>query len=221
MTTTTDCRRTTFGGLTIDHDDSVLEPRDWTLLQSAWAAEMLGRIPAGPVLELCCGAGHIGLEAVRRSDVALVQVDVSESACDFARRNGLSAGLAERVEVRCVDLATLRTSAERFAMVLADPPYVPSEQVHGYPADPLLAIDGGSDGLSLLRECVAVIDAVLLDGGVALVQVAGATQAMDLAPLLPDTLGITEIREHDTERAVLALEHRTSASGPRRTTGDR
>ena len=221
MTTTTDCRRTTFGGLTIDHDDTVLEPRDWTLLQSEWAAELLPRVPNGPVLELCCGAGHIGLEAIRGSHVELVQIDVSGSACDFARRNALAAGLADRVEVRCVDLATLRDSTERFALVLADPPYLPSDQVHGHPADPLLAIDGGSDGLSLLRQCVDVIDAVLLDGGAALVQVAGAAQAMDLAPLLPDTLGITEIREHDTQRAVLALERNASATSPRRSEGDR
>lgn len=221
MTTTTEHRRTTFGGLTIDHDDTVLEPRSWTLLQSDWAAELLARVPQGPVLELCCGAGHIGLEAVRRSQVDLVQVDVCESACAFARRNALTAGLADRVEVRCVDLATLRSSTQRFPMVLADPPYVRSDQVHAHPDDPLRAIDGGSDGLSLLRQCVDVIDAVLLDGGAALVQVAGATQAMDLALLLPDTLGITEIREHDPQRAVLALERGASGTDHRRPEGDR
>ena len=218
---TTDQRRTTFGGLTIDHDDTVLEPRAWTLLQSEWAAELLTRVPQGPVLELCCGAGHIGLEAVRRSPVELVQVDVCESACEFARRNALTAGLADRVEVRCADLATLRSSTQRFPMVLADPPYVPSDQVHDHPGDPLRAIDGGSDGLSLLRQCVDVVDVVLLDGGVALVQVAGAAQAMDLALQLPDTLGITEIREHDPHRAVLALERGARGSNPRRPEGDR
>ena len=173
------------------------------------------------MLELCCGAGHIGLEVIRRAHVDLVQVDVSESACGFAHRNAVTAGLADRVEVRCVDLATLRASSERFPMVLADPPYVPTEQVHGYPADPHLAINGGSDGLSLLRQCVEVIDAVLVDGGAALVQVAGLTQAMDLAPLLPDTLGIGEIREHDSQRAVLALERRAPTTRPRRFRGDR
>ncbi len=219
--TTTECRRTTFGGLTIDYDDTVLEPRDWTLLQSDWAVELMGRVPAGPVLELCCGAGHIGLEAVRRGSRRLVQVDVCATACDFALRNAESAGLADRVEVRCTDLTALTAAGgtpERYPLVLADPPYLPSDRISTYPTDPELAVDGGSDGLALLRRCIEVIDAVLLDGGTALVQVAGIAQAMDLAPLLGDRLGIAEIREHDPQRAVLAIERTTVT---RRPGGDR
>ena len=212
--TTTERRRTTFGGLTIDYDDTVLEPRAWTLLQSDWAAELLGRVPAGPVLELCCGAGHIGLEAVRRASRRLVQVDVCATACDFALRNAETAGVADRVEVRCADLTDVAATQERYALVLADPPYLPSDQIGTFPADPTLAIDGGPDGLALLRRCIDVIDAVLLDGGVGLVQVAGIAQAMDLAPLLGDSLCMAEIREHDPERAVLAIERTTLSRRP-------
>ena len=215
MTTTTECRTTTFGGLTITHDDTVLEPRGWTLLQSDWAAELAAQLPPGPMLELCCGAGHIGLEAARRSDRDLVQVDVSETACDFARANALAAGLAARVQVQCTDLHSLRESAQRFPLVLADPPYVPSEQVHDHPSDPRHAIDGGPDGLSLLRECIEVIDAALVDQGVALVQVAGVPQAMDLAPLLGVGLAVAEVREHDPRRAVVALERTGARRRPR------
>ncbi len=205
MTTTTECRRTTFGGLTIDYDDTVLEPRSWTMLQSDWAVELAAAVPRGQMLELCSGAGHIGLEVVRRSALDLVQVDVCESACGFARRNAASAGLADRVEVRCIDLVELTGSTERYPVVLADPPYLPTDEVSTFPADPLRAIDGGPDGLALLRRCVEVIDVVLHDDGVALVQVAGAAQASDLAPLLPERLRIDEVREHDPRRAVLAL----------------
>lgn len=221
MTTTTECRRTTFGGLTIDHDDTVLEPRTWTLLQSDWAVDLSAAVPDGPVLELCCGVGHIGLEAVRRAARPLVQVDVCESACEFARRNALAAGLADRVEIRCADLADLRSSDERYPLVLADPPYLRSDRVHDHPSDPLRAIDGGPDGLALLRQCLDVIDAVLLDDGAALVQVAGMDQAMDLGPLLAETLHIAEVREHDPHRAVLLVERRPSTTMPRRPRGDR
>ena len=212
--TTTECRRTTFGGLTIDYDATVLEPRDWTLLQSDWAAELMGRVPAGPMLELCCGAGHIGLEAVRRASRRLVQVDVCATACDFALRNAESAGLTDRVEVRCADLTEVAATNEHYPLVLADPPYLPSDRIGTIPEDPTLAVDGGPDGLALLRRCIDVIDAVLLDGGVGLVQVAGIAQAMDLAPLLGDGLGIAEIREHDPQRAVLAIERTTLTRRP-------
>ena len=48
-----------FGPVDIRHDDEVLEPRPWTIAQAEWASEL----PAGPMLELGCGAGHIGLAA--------------------------------------------------------------------------------------------------------------------------------------------------------------
>ncbi|MEN3273049.1 MAG: hypothetical protein V7636_1810, partial [Actinomycetota bacterium] len=52
---------TSFGGLEIAFDDGVLTPRPWTIEQSQWAIELLHALPDGPVLELCCGAGQIGL----------------------------------------------------------------------------------------------------------------------------------------------------------------
>ena len=59
--------RMAFGGLTIAYDDRVLRPREWTTAQSDWAAELMVTAPGGPVLELCSGAGHIGLLAVAAS----------------------------------------------------------------------------------------------------------------------------------------------------------
>ena len=54
-----------FGMLTISFDDRVLRPREWTAAQSEWAAEIARTAPDGTMLELCAGAGHIGLLAAR------------------------------------------------------------------------------------------------------------------------------------------------------------
>ena len=89
-----------FGGLTITFDDRVLRPRDWTLAQSTWAAELLATAPAGPVLELFAGVGHIGLAAVASTDRELVMVDLNPAAVELARCNIDTAGLASRVTVR-------------------------------------------------------------------------------------------------------------------------
>ena len=66
-----------FGGLSIRYDERVLEPRPWTTSQSRWAAELLRDTPPGPLLELCAGAGHIGLLAVAYQPRDLVMVDIS------------------------------------------------------------------------------------------------------------------------------------------------
>ncbi|NLE98960.1 MAG: methyltransferase, partial [Propionibacterium sp.] len=69
-----------FDPLQIEYDERVLAPRPWTRMQSEWAAEIALRAPDGPVLELCSGAGHIGLEAARLSGRALVCVDQNPAA---------------------------------------------------------------------------------------------------------------------------------------------
>ena len=67
--------RLTFGPVDIVFDESVLVPRPWTIAQSAWARQLIESVPAGDVLELCSGAGHIGLAAVHGTGRHLVQVD--------------------------------------------------------------------------------------------------------------------------------------------------
>ena len=91
---------TDFGGLSIAYDDRVLTPRRWTAMQSYWAAELLRDSPPGRVLELCAGAGHIGLLTVALAPRDLVMVDVNPHACDFARRNADANRLVASVDVR-------------------------------------------------------------------------------------------------------------------------
>src|SRR4051812_33989968 len=94
-----------FGNLSIEYDDRILEPRTWTVLQAEWAADLLEDAPPGPVLELCSGAGHIGLLTISRQPRPLVCVDDSAAAGHFARHNAASAGLGHLVDVRESDLA--------------------------------------------------------------------------------------------------------------------
>ncbi|MCW2819064.1 MAG: methyltransferase small, partial [Marmoricola sp.] len=93
-------RSTDFGGLTIRSDERLLEPRDWTTMQSRWAADLLVDLPEGPVLEVCSGAGQIGLLAVVDSQRRLVCVDVEPVASAYTLENAAAAGLADRVETR-------------------------------------------------------------------------------------------------------------------------
>ncbi|MDN6412130.1 MAG: methyltransferase, partial [Yaniella sp.] len=90
----------TFAGLIISYDHRVLEPRPWTEAQSSWAAELLAQAPAGPVLELCAGVGHIGLAAVQDSHRDLVMVDFNPITEHFVQHNAVVNNMAERIEFR-------------------------------------------------------------------------------------------------------------------------
>lgn len=166
-----------FGTVTIEYDDRVLRPRAWTELQSRWAAELLADAPAGPVLELCSGAGHIGLLTAALTGRDLVAVDLNPAACYFTALNAEGADLAARVEVREGRLEEQVGAGELFALAAADPPWVTSAEVGRFPEDPLLAIDGGDDGLAVARACVAACTGHVVPGGSLLLQLGTAAQA--------------------------------------------
>jgi methylase of polypeptide subunit release factors len=222
-------RRVRFEGLDIEYSDEVLEPRAWTGVQSSWAAKLLTDdvVPPGPVLELCSGAGHIGLAAVAATSRRLVQVDLSRTACRMARRNAVRARMTHRVDVRCGDMTSVLLPHERFSLVIADPPYVTSASVGDHPDDPVLAIDGGADGLDLLERVLVVSAGALADRGVALVQARGRRQLAELARRaehIDSPLGLVDVREVDDRRAIglWALEPaRPSSDSPRTERRDR
>jgi HemK-like putative methylase len=169
--------QTDFGGLTISYDESVLPPRRWTSMQSIWAAGLLRNSPPGRLLELCAGAGQIGLLAVAMEPRELLMVDLNPRACEIARSNAAANGLVAPVDVRHGDLQDVIRADEKFVGVIADPPWVPSAQTGRFPADPLHAIDGGHDGLDVVRSCLQVISRHLAVGGWALLQLGTEAQA--------------------------------------------
>ncbi len=198
-----------FGPLVVTFDDSVLRPRPWTMLQASWTAELADDGRPGTILELCSGVGHIGQAAAVLTGRAVVQVDVDRHACDLAERNAAANGVGARVDVRCGDLDAVLEDGERFALVLADPPYVPQDEVDALPDDPDQAIDGGRDGLELLRRCVAVAGAHVEPDGAVLVQTLGREQVERLAPEVAAAgLELVEVRSEDERRAIAHLRPR-------------
>jgi release factor glutamine methyltransferase len=189
-------RSCSFGPLTIPYDGRVLAPRPWTLLQSEWAAELSPRLPPGPILELCAGAGHIGLVAAKLTGRPLVQVECDPVAAAFATRNAHAAAVHD-VEIRIAPLHTSVFPGEAYPLILADPPYLPIADLDRFPDDPRRAIDGGTDGLMFLRQCIAIAAQHLARDGAMLLQVRGRAQAQQL--------GDFEVRAHDDERAVALL----------------
>lgn len=194
-----------FGGLDIAFDDRVLEPRPWTLAQSQWSADLVRLGPPGPVLELFAGVGHIGLAAVAATTRELVLVDLNPAACELARRNVEAAGLTDRVEVREGRIDEVVGPDELFALIIADPPWVPSDGIGEFPDDPAIAIDGGGDGLDLARTASSVIDRHLAVGGSAVLQIGTTRQAEQVGLHLRDVIGsdlrLGEVRP--CERGVL------------------
>ncbi|MCW2758669.1 MAG: methyltransferase [Nocardioidaceae bacterium] len=218
MTATDDTLHTTtpvqetidFGGLTIAFDERILRPRAWTVAQSSWAAELMVPAPSGPVLELCSGAGHIGLASVASNDRELVCVDLDVTAVEYCLANARAAGLSDRVEVRFGRLEHVLEDAERFPVIIADPPWVPAADTGRFPEDPLVAIDGGDDGLDVARACLEIVERHLAPGGSAVLQI-GTVHQMDELAHWAHRRGRVRATEHRSfgERGVLVRFNRT------------
>jgi release factor glutamine methyltransferase len=191
----------------VDYDERVLTPRSWTLAQSRWAADLAVNAGPGPLLELCAGAGQIGLAAAVLADRDLCQVEADPVAAGFAAENAVRAGWADRVDVRVAPLEFALRPGELFPLVLADPPYLPSAEVSDWPGDPVLAIDGGADGLEVTGRVLALARDHLVEGGHLLLQTAGAAQAADVLelPACHAYFATGDMRSVDDRRAILHL----------------
>lgn len=202
-----------FGPIDVAFDDRVLRPRPWTLAQAEWAAELSA---GATILELGCGAGHIGLAAAALAGARVVQVDREAAACRWAARNAEANGLEHLAEQRCGRVENVLAEGEQFRVVIADPPYVPTGEAALYPRDPPGAIDGGPDGLHAVRSFLTTVAGHVDSAGSVVLQLRGLRQVAQLESWLAHpaspALVVAEARAYGDLRALARLEIGRTAS---------
>ena len=158
--------RREFFGRPFRVDPRVLVPRPETelLVEAALVA-----LPAGGrALDLCTGSGCVAASlALDREGARVVATDLSEDALALAREN--AAALGAVVEFATGDLWAAVHGAEPFDVIASNPPYIPTNELAGLSREvrrePCIALDGGSDGLSILRRIVEGAPSRLRPGG--------------------------------------------------------
>ena len=148
-----------FAGLRIAVEPGVFVPRRRTELILRQA--LVFAPPQPVVVELCCGSAALGLVlASTLQQVELYATDIDPAAVRCARRN--LAGLTGSAEVLEGDLyePLPQSLAGQVDLLLANAPYVPTGSIELLPPEarlyePRLALDGGVDGLDLLRRIIA------------------------------------------------------------------
>jgi release factor glutamine methyltransferase len=191
-----------FCGLRIDVDPGVFVPRRRTEFLVAQAAALAR--PGEPIVDLCCGAGAIAAALAATVDRAEVHAaDIDPAAVRCARRN--VPGPVYQGDLYAPLPARLRGRA---GILVANVPYVPTGEIAYLPPEarahePLVALDGGPDGLDVLRRVAAGAPGWLAPGGHLLVE-AGQRQAPAAAAAFAAS-GLTPrvARSADTDATVV------------------
>ena len=170
---------TTFGGRRLRIDPGVYVPRPQSEELARRAAAVLPS--GGRLLDLGTGSGAVAaVVADRVPGAVVIGGDRDPAAARCARANGVATVIA--------DLAAAPVRPGSIDVVVAVAPYVPTDAIRLLPPDvqrhePRLALDGGADGLDLVRAVARTAAGALRPGGWLLVEL-GADQDAHLAPTL-------------------------------------
>ena len=182
-----------FWSLPFTVNPAVLIPRPDT---EVLVEEALQRLSGpGRILDVGTGSGAIAIAiAHERPEAKVEAVDLSPAALAVARGNAEANGVAERMTFSLGDLRQLQGAG--YDLVVSNPPYIPSAELAGLMPEvrefePLLALDGGNDGLSAYRLLAAQAGTLLKPGGWLLLEV-GIGQAEAVTELL-QVAGLVEI----------------------------
>ncbi len=159
-----------FYGRPFTVDARVLVPRPETELLVEAVLQGIPRDRDVRFLDLCTGSGCVGITlALERPRARVLATDLSSAAAEVARANAAALGAADRFEVRAGDLFAPIEGEPPFDALVANPPYVPRGELPTLSAEvrrePVEALDGGVDGLDVVRRIAVGARRWLVPGG--------------------------------------------------------
>lgn len=171
-----------FMGLDFHVNEHVLIPRQDT---ECLVERVLPYVDGKRVLDVCTGSGCIAIAIAKLGKPFIVHgVDISEEALAVARQNATE--LNASVELFAGDLMTKMDG--QYDVIVSNPPYIPPSVIEGLMPEvrlhePMLALDGGQDGLEFYRRIVGQAVTRLAPNGRLFLEI-GCEQAAAVAEIL-------------------------------------
>ena len=173
-----------FCGRVFSCDARALIPRPETELLVELVLKESGA--AASILDVATGSGVIGLSlALSLPDVAVTLCDISSEALSLASDNALRHGIADKVTRK--ESALLDAVEGIFDIIVSNPPYIPTADIATLSRevlnDPVLALDGGADGLRIVERLVEASSLKMSPGGLLAMEI-GHDQAARVVEIL-------------------------------------
>jgi len=182
-----------FMGLAFKVTPEVLIPRSETELLVEEALKLIG--PHMNVLELCTGSGCIALSILKLyNSVSVTAVDISEGAIYVAKENAKKLGISIGKESGKIDFAQgdlFEPVEGTYDLIIVNPPYIKSGDISELMKevrehDPVIALDGGPDGLYFYRRVFYEAKDYMNDEGYLLLEI-GQDQAKEVLALAEES----------------------------------
>ena len=177
-----------FYGLDFVLNDATLVPRPETEMLVDLSLVALEGLEAPLVLDLGTGSGCVAIAILVHAPKArAVATDLSDEALAAARENARRHGVIDRIAFRAGSWCVPLKVDEQFDVIVSNPPYVESEIIEQLQPDvrdfdPLLALDGGADGLFAYRSIAEQALDRLKPDGTLLLEV-GSEQGLEVGAL--------------------------------------
>jgi release factor glutamine methyltransferase len=181
----------------------VLIPRPETELLVEHAITWLNRPAEGErekrMIDVGTGSGCIAIAlAAHLPSISITATDLSPAALEVARGNAVKHHVSGRIQFQEADLFPGPGRLENYDLIVSNPPYIPTSSLQQSPSlrrEPVLALDGGPDGLATSRRILMEGSRRLARGGALLIEIEASSGAVMLA-LASDVYPKASIRLH-------------------------
>lgn len=177
-------REAWLGGHKFYVDERVIIPRSYfvELLPEAVPQWLPANKPVKRVVDVCTGSGCLAVLLADRFPEAKVDaIELSPDAAAVARFNFAQNELGARIKLHRSDVFDA-VPAVKYDVILSNPPYVPSREMRGLPEEfrkePAMALDGGDDGLDIVRKLLRQARERLQPHGIVTLEVGQAKAAL-------------------------------------------
>ena len=205
-----------FCGLRVAVDPGVFVPRRRTEFLARQAAALAR--PGAVVVDLCCGSGAVGaVVAASAGEIELHAVDIDPAAVRCAQRNLAGAdGLVYEGDLYQPLPDAIRG---RVSILVANVPYIPTDAIRLLPAEarlhePRVALDGGPDGLEVLRRVASAAPLWLAAGGHLLIEASERQAPQAAAAMARSGLMPRAVRSDELNATVLIGTSAAGRGGP-------
>lgn len=166
-------------------DERVIIPRSYFLeiIPEQLPQWLPAKKPVKRVVDVCTGSGCLAiLLAHQFPDAKVDAIELSPDALAVAKFNVATHGMTKRVKLFHSDVFDAVPRA-KYDIILSNPPYVPTKELRGLPAEfknePKMALDGGKDGLDIISKLLQQARDRLQPHGIVVLEVGGLRAAMD------------------------------------------